>query len=280
MAKCKRCPEQVACVNLRTGELYTLCQKCRIYSSNANKKYNASKPNKPDGHCKMTGCYATDCLINPATGKFYFYCEKCRTVRWRQQKESYKRNRKKHNETTSRQFKEWRRKAIDTYGGKCACCEEAEFDFLALDHINGDGHIERKLQSDHKTYRAAVLTYQPEKYRVLCHNCNNGYAIYGVCPHADASVISVFQAKPLSYNGSRYRKYRAKFFEIYGSKCLECGISNKCFLTLDHVQGGGNAHRAKRHSMGILIDACREYNPDLFQVLCWNCNSAKRTKAA
>jgi hypothetical protein len=76
--------------------------------------------------------------------------------------------------------------AIQHYGGACACCDESEFRFLTLDHINGGGGAHRKELKGRRL--ASVLKQQnwPEDYQVLCWNCNcakqfNG----GICPHEE-----------------------------------------------------------------------------------------------
>lgn len=76
-----------------------------------------------------------------------------------------------------------RRKMIEMYGGKCACCGESEFVFLAIDHVDGGGtkHIR-----SYRTYTAYMLWMTEELrpgFRVLCHNCNMATARGQICPH-------------------------------------------------------------------------------------------------
>ncbi len=73
----------------------------------------------------------------------------------------------------------------------------------------------------------------------------------------------------------RYYEFKDQFFEMYGQVCSCCGESYKVFLTLDHVQGGGNYHRRDRGTVGVWKDAIKKYQPEVFQVLCFNCNNAK-----
>lgn len=82
-----------------------------------------------------------------------------------------------------------RKKVIEHYGGKCKCCGESKFEFLAIDHINGEGLKDRKCLG--KTYylngvafyRYIINNNYPDKYRLLCHNCNMSLGFYGYCPH-------------------------------------------------------------------------------------------------
>lgn len=79
--------------------------------------------------------------------------------------------------------------AIQILGGRCACCGESEYAFLAIDHPNGGGHKER---------RAGVVCHgllkrvreSPHLYRVLCHNCNMAVAFHGACPHGGLETIA------------------------------------------------------------------------------------------
>lgn len=69
---------------------------------------------------------------------------------------------------------------------ECACCSEARIEFLALDHVNGGGHQERK-QSGRKGSQGTITwiinNNFPKGFRVLCHNCNQSLGAYGYCPH-------------------------------------------------------------------------------------------------
>lgn len=74
---------------------------------------------------------------------------------------------------------------LDHYGGKCACCGEANPGFLTIDHVNNDGWSRRK---EHglgiSLYRWLIKNNFPEDFQVLCYNCNFGKNRNGgVCPH-------------------------------------------------------------------------------------------------
>ena len=76
---------------------------------------------------------------------------------------------------------------LKAYGNKCECCGEDEPLFLAIDHINGGGRQERlsmKRESSKSFYIYLRQENYPDKYRILCHNCNVGRHINGgICPH-------------------------------------------------------------------------------------------------
>lgn len=77
-------------------------------------------------------------------------------------------------------------------------------------------------------------------------------------------------------NISLRKKYRTDFFHLYGTKCVCCGVDILDLLTLDHVLNDGKSDREKySSSYKIYRIAVEKYRPDLFQVLCWNCNMGK-----
>jgi hypothetical protein len=75
-----------------------------------------------------------------------------------------------------------------------------------------------------------------------------------------------------------YQNIKSAFFEMYGNKCNCCGETNRVFLSLDHVQNDGKERRKKygMNNQQEYKNALKEYRPDLFQVLCYNCNHAKQ----
>jgi hypothetical protein len=63
----------------------------------------------------------------------------------------------------------------------------------------------------------------------------------------------------------------------YGARCDCCGETALKFLTLDHVEGGGNDWRRsvrahERHGRGLYRWIQNHGYPPLFRVLCINCN--------
>lgn len=70
---------------------------------------------------------------------------------------------------------------------------------------------------------------------------------------------------------------RREVLDHYGGACACCGETELAFLSLDHKNGGGTKHRQELGLRGAAIWAWvkREGYPDMFQVLCHNCNQAK-----
>ena len=90
----------------------------------------------------------------------------------------------------------------------------------------------------------------------------------------------------------QFRQYaltlKLEFIAAYGGKCAcpGCPESDPVFLCVDHVDGGGSSdYRVKIKPNGtrgpvtstrqIMARAKKDGWPPDYQVLCWNCNSAK-----
>lgn len=93
-----------------------------------------------------------------------------------------------YNREWSREYRaELRAEMLAAYGGKCACCGEAEPLFLHLDHIHNDGAADRRAHKTSTKLAAHLkrMGWPRDRYRLLCANCNHGRAMNGgTCPHA------------------------------------------------------------------------------------------------
>jgi hypothetical protein len=71
---------------------------------------------------------------------------------------------------------------------------------------------------------------------------------------------------------------RDLIIEAYGSVCACCGESERGFLTIDHINGGGQDHvRRVGNIHRMYIEIVSEGFPkDKYRVLCWNCNAVQR----
>lgn len=74
------------------------------------------------------------------------------------------------------------------YGGaqpKCACCGEAEPDFLTVDHVFGGGNKHRREISvlGWNFYKWLIDNKFPSGFQLLCYNCNCAKGRFGECPH-------------------------------------------------------------------------------------------------
>jgi hypothetical protein len=87
----------------------------------------------------------------------------------------------------------WRMEMLSAYGGKCVCCGESEYKFLAIDHINGGGLEERKKYRNSTSFMKMLreLGWPKDRYQILCHNCNCAKGFYGECPHKMELKVAV-----------------------------------------------------------------------------------------
>jgi hypothetical protein len=85
---------------------------------------------------------------------------------------------------------------------------------------------------------------------------------------------------------AEYRqRIRREVINAYGGACAQCGVADIRCLQLDHVNGGGSAHRNEvmgtKNTAGIGFYAKMRqqgYPPGL-QVLCANCHMIKTYRA-
>jgi len=77
--------------------------------------------------------------------------------------------------------KDRRIEVITMYGGKCVCCGDTTIEHLVIDHINGNGNIERLTWKNSNSMYLELKRrgYPTDNYQVLCHNCNITKHIYG-----------------------------------------------------------------------------------------------------
>lgn len=99
-------------------------------------------------------------------------------IKWQSEnKERYKFLRKRSRDQI-------RKKVLDAYGNKCACCSESLEKLLTLDHINNDGKTDREKYGYSNQYSLCLKRNFPDTYQLLCYNCNLGRAKNnGICPH-------------------------------------------------------------------------------------------------
>lgn len=78
-----------------------------------------------------------------------------------------------------------------------------------------------------------------------------------------------------AYTRRRAAELRDEVLTAYGNACACCDERTHEFLTIDHINGGGTAHRREvgRH---VYEQLRRQGFPAGYRVLCWNCNWAYR----
>jgi hypothetical protein len=76
-------------------------------------------------------------------------------------------------------------------------------------------------------------------------------------------------------NSRRHIRNRIAVFDMYGRKCVWCGESRYELLTIDHIENNGNSHRKEGAVRICDVLVKQPYQPEKYQVLCFNCNMAK-----
>ncbi|KKL70161.1 hypothetical protein LCGC14_2107650 [marine sediment metagenome] len=79
------------------------------------------------------------------------------------------------------------------------------------------------------------------------------------------------------YKRKSYAKLRKEVLDAYGNACACCGVSQEKFLSMDHINGGGQRHRASIGHGNAFYRWLKEkgFPKNEFQLLCHNCNFAK-----
>ncbi len=81
--------------------------------------------------------------------------------------------RRQNNNSFNKEYRKRFKKAIfDILGNKCVKCGFTDERALQIDHINGNGHQDRKEKGDYYGRILKELTTIPDKYQLLCSNCN------------------------------------------------------------------------------------------------------------
>jgi hypothetical protein len=78
-----------------------------------------------------------------------------------------------------------------------------------------------------------------------------------------------------AYARRKAAELRDAVLAAYGGECACCGEQQQEFLTLDHIEGGGTAHRKATHRK-VYEQLRRDGFPPGYRIFCWNCNWAYR----
>lgn len=95
-------------------------------------------------------------------------------------------NRDEFNRRRKERTRKYKEQFIEMYGGKCNCCGETIFDFLTIEHRNGQKgkpKYEKSREHGEHGYKKASQEYRPDLYEILCWNCNCAKGHLGYCPH-------------------------------------------------------------------------------------------------
>jgi hypothetical protein len=219
------------------------------------------------------------------------HCKKCETA-----------SRRKHRVTVNagckRRSQKLRLEILRHYSPElqCVICGEGHWEFLALDHIEGGGSQKRKAASLTGDYWTSIKRAgYPDGLRVLCHNCNLKHGcrdFYGTGSRKKAKedlsqhhlTVAVRKFNERHPERSREQakssslKRKAEVLAHYGGSCACCGLDDLAVLSIDHIDGGGCAHRRELKARGEHFGyhwLKKNGFPAGFRVLCVNCNFAR-----
>lgn len=79
-----------------------------------------------------------------------------------------------------------------------------------------------------------------------------------------------------SLDAKYYQNAKTKAFGLLGGKCVKCGWADERALQIDHVIAIGDEARRLLNQRGVKLYRAVFKNPEMFQLLCANCNWIKR----
>ena len=120
-----------------------------------------------------------------------------------------------------------------------------------------------------------MATCHPDKPHIARGLCVACYSAWRYREHAEEE-----RDKQHEYRKRAATKIRAEMLAAYGPRCAcpNCPETDPAFLTLDHINGGGIAHRKAVNSGGGFLYRIRNegWPKDKYRLLCWNCNAMTR----
>lgn len=205
---CKNVKPVSAFISAFADGLTNRCSDCRARGQRAHSKYvNKNKRAildyqadyvrerlaRPvgDGEQACKRCLhvklVTGFAIGPK-GTRHKTCDDCRrkyyaghSAKWRA---THPEQAKAQNERAKQRQQERRLQCFDHYGKRCACCGESHYEFLTLDHVEGNGCKHRAEIHPGQIYTWLIKRLFPSGFRTLCWNCNWGCRLNnGICPH-------------------------------------------------------------------------------------------------
>jgi hypothetical protein len=171
---------------------------------------------------------------------------------------------------------------INLFGGECVWCKKTNPDILVFDHIHDDGAEDRKKNKIRSTIaivkrelrRGSSIETLKETYQLLCANCNalKQYKKYFDLPDNEIT------------NQQRYKiKIWKEAYNFFGP-CKLCGETDLKLLSIDHINGDGNAKRRDGERVGAgLLSKFRKMGwpediKEEYQLLCFNCHYGVKPK--
>jgi hypothetical protein len=165
-------------------------------------------------------------------------------------------------------------------GSNVICCAKCglidKLEFFTIDHITGRksmGHA--RYFGGENLYRELEEKEFPDGFQVLCWNCNYLKDLTKRRKNRSQTPQTV----------NRRKKVATKKLQVISHysngmmECTCCGFSNYDALTKDHIESRKKLGHSRRMAGGNLDMWLINNNfPPGIQILCFNCNSAKRDR--
>ena len=167
----------------------------------------------------------------------------------------------------------------------CKLCRKKFNSFnKLLRHVSKSHNLKHKQYCDQYLHNKQCYRCKEFKEFSAFYVDHGREAYFGKCKLCASEIIEEFKKQnPLTYRLQTKKAQRRLVKEIidhYGGKCAcpSCGETELEFLVIDHINGGGNKHRAEIGGLGgagFYRWIKRNNFPEGFQVLCHNCNWSK-----
>ena len=84
-------------------------------------------------------------------------------------------------------LRDLKEQVLQGYEKRCVCCGETAYEFLSVDHKYNDGAADRKRlgrkAKSGSLYKTIIKENFPDRYQIMCYNCNMAKGFFGYCPH-------------------------------------------------------------------------------------------------
>ena len=117
---------------------------------------------------------------------------------------------------------------------------------------------------------------QAKRDKGLCVHC--GAKLDSSSSWACASCLQTAAENSRKNRPQQRQELKDEVFRAYGGQCACCNEDEPLFLTIDHINGDGAAHRREVGTQGgthFYSWLKREGYPSGYQILCYNCNAGR-----
>ena len=165
-------------------------------------------------------------------------------------------------------------------------------------YLSGKGPIERvgtrwTFQCDNphcgKIFtRKGTKATRTRSYHYCCHPCSTKHFV-GVCEIDDCNTPTRTQKhrrgaypnlcpkhKKRIQRKARVKRNRARMFKLMGNACVCCGERDPLFFQIDHIHNDADYSGLNSNNAGSIQLHQYLAEPERYQLLCANCNHAKR----